>query len=367
MPPPSASRLPPASPASLGYRWPAEWEPHAATWLTWPHNPETWPGRIERVEGAFREIVRGLAGREEVRINVADEAMEKRVRRVLAGAADTGVRFFHIESDDAWVRDHGPLFVTREGDPAMAVVDFGFDAWGRKYPPWDRDAAVARRCAEALGVPRFATPFVLEPGSIDGDGRGTVLTTESCLLNANRLADGEPPRTRERAELELQQMLGARQVVWLGDGIVGDDTDGHVDDFARFVGPGRVVCAQEPDAADTNHRPLAEALRRLRASRDATGRVLEVVPLPMPPPVVEGGDRCPASYANFYLANGVVLVPTFGAPSDERAMAILGECLEGRDVVPIGARDLVVGLGTIHCLTQQVPATQAAPAAGADR
>ena len=346
------------TPASQGYRWPAEWEPHAATWLTWPHNPDTWPGRVERAEAAFAAIVRALAGREEVRINVPDAAAEGRVRWILGPAADAGVRFFHIESDDAWVRDHGPLFVTREQAPALAVVDFAFDAWGRKYPPWDRDAAVARRSAEALGVPRFGADFVLEPGSIDGDGQGTVLTTESCLLNPNRRAPGEPPRTRERAESELERMLGARRVVWLGDGIVGDDTDGHVDDFARFVAPGRVVCAQEPDTGDPNHAPLADALRRLRAARDASGRALEVVPLPMPPPVLEAGARCPASYANFYLANGVALVPTFDAPSDERAIAVLAQCLEGREIVPIEARDLVVGLGTVHCLTQQVPAAQ---------
>lgn len=343
------------TPAAAGYRWPAEWERHQATWLTWPHNPDTWPGCLDAVESAFVEMVRALAGREAVWINVADEAAEERVRGRLAGVG-AELRFFRVPSDDAWVRDHGPLFVTREEAPALAAVDFGFDAWGGKYPPWDRDAAVARRCVEALGVPRFEAPFVLEPGSIDGDGRGTVLTTRACLLNPNRLRPGEPARTRERMEAALADWLGARRVVWLEDGIAGDDTDGHVDDFARFVAPGRVVCCVEEDPSDPNAGPLRAAVETLRTARDATGGRLEVIPLPMPPPVLHGGERCPASYANFLLANGVALVPSFDAPSDGRALAILDECLEGREVVAIPSRALVVGLGAVHCLSQQVPA-----------
>jgi agmatine deiminase len=332
-------------------RWPAEWERHRATWLTWPHNEETWPGRVERVEAAFGDMVAALAGREEVFINVEDARAEARVRSRLdaAGVPAAGLRFFPIPSDDAWVRDHGPLFVERDG--RLAVVAFEFDAWGGKYPPWDRDARVSRRCAAALGVPCRSPAFVLEPGSIDGDGAGTVLTTEACLLARNRQRAGEPPRTRASVEALLAAELGARRVIWLADGIAGDDTDGHVDDFARFVAPGRVVCAQEPDRRDANHAPLRDALERLRAEPG-----LEVVPLPMPPPVVEDGVRRPASYANFYLANGVALVPTFGVPADETALRVLEGCLPEREVVPIPSRDLVVGLGAVHCLTQQVPA-----------
>ena len=346
-----------ATPAALGYRWPAEWEPHRATWLSWPHNADTWPGRLERVHAPFVEMVRALQGREEVRINVGSEALEAEVRRRLhAGGvdADRGVRFFRIATDDAWVRDHGPIFVVREagGRREPAVLDFGFDSWGRKYGPWEQDDAVPRRIAEALGLRRFEPGLVLEGGSIEGNGEGTVLTTESCLLNPNRGAG----RTREALERVLAEQLGARRVLWLGEGIAGDDTDGHVDDLARFVDAGTVVTVVEPDSSDPNHAPLAENLRRLRGMRDADGKPLAVAILPMPPPLVVEGQRCPASYANFYLANGVALVPVFGTPSDARALAVLRECLPGRELVAISAADLVLGLGAIHCLTQQEPA-----------
>jgi agmatine deiminase len=345
------------TPAALGYRWPAEWEPHRATWLSWPHNPETWPGRLERVQGPFVAMVRALQGREEICINAGSEALEAEVRRRLrAGGVDPdrGVRFFRIPTDDAWVRDHGPIFVVRQagGRRERALLDFGFDSWGRKYGPWERDDAVPRRIAESLGLRRFEPGIVLEGGSIDGNGRGTILTTESCLLNPNRGG----LRTRDALERVLAEQLAARQVLWLGEGIAGDDTDGHVDDLARFVDAGSVVTVVEPDASDPNHAPLAENLRRLRAMRDADGKPLAVATLPMPPPLVVDGQRCPASYANFYLANGVALVPVFGAPSDARALAVLRECLPGRELVAIPAGDLVFGLGAVHCLTQQEPA-----------
>jgi agmatine deiminase len=305
----------------------------------------------------FAFMVEVLHARERVCINVADEAMEARVRRRLAarGIDEARVGFLHAPTDDAWVRDHGPIFVRRDSDGEVALVDFDFDAWGGKYPPWERDDDVPRRAAEALGMRRFRGGAVLEGGSIDGDGEGAVLTTESCLLNPNR-GKGRP-RTRESMEALLRDTLAAREVLWLGDGIAGDDTDGHVDDFARFVAPGVVVVALEADPASPNHAPLRENQRRLRELRDARGRRLEQVAIPMPPPLVVAGQPCPASYANFYLANGVALVPTFGAPSDERALAILREGLgAGREVVGVPAADLVVGLGAVHCLTQQQPA-----------
>ena len=345
------------TPRAAGWRWPAEWEPHAATWLSWPHNRQTWPGRLAAAESAFVAMVRALAGRERVRINVADAAMEGRVRRRLGeGGVDAGapVEFHAFPTDDAWVRDHGPVFLVREGrgERERAVVDFRFDAWGGKYPPWERDDAIPARVAAALGLPRFAADFVLEAGSVDGDGQGTVLTTEACLLNPNR----GPRRTREWMEQRLHDFLGAEQVLWLGDGVAGDDTDGHVDDLTRFVAPGRVVTALATDPRDPNHAPLAENLRRLRGMRDARGRPLELATLPMPPPVRVGGERLPASYANFYLANRVALVPVFDVPSDERALKVLAELLPQREIVGISARDLVLGLGAVHCLTQQEPA-----------
>ena len=340
------------TPRAHGFHWPAEWEPHRATWLAWPHNRETWPRSLEAAEEAYEAMVRALQGAETVCITVPDAAREERVRRRLASAGlERGVELHVIPTDDAWIRDHGPIFL-RGAAGESALVDFGFDAWGKKYPPWERDDAVPRAVAAARGVRRFEAGFVLEGGSVDGDGEGTVLTTESCLLHPNR----EAGRTRALMEARLRDFLGAERVLWLGDGIAGDDTDGHVDDVARFVGAATVVAVAEADASDPNHAPLAETLRRLRAMRDARGRRLSVVELPMPPPLEVDGARCPASYANFYLANGRALVPVFDAPSDARALAILRECLPGREVVPIRARDLVVGLGAVHCLTQQEPA-----------
>lgn len=346
-----------ADPAAQGWRWPAEWEPHRATWLAWPHNPETWPGRLERVYAPYVEMVRVLHLHERVCINVCDESMEAQARRRLAAGgvdADRGVEFHHIPTDDTWARDHGPIFLVRErsGGHERAIVDFGFNSWGGKYGPWEQDDAVPARVAQELGLPCFDGGVVLEGGSIDGNGRGAVLTTEACLLHPNR----GPGRTREGMEAVLARLLGARQVLWLGDGIEGDDTDGHIDDLARFVDAGTVVTVTEDSPSDPNHAPLQENLRRLRRARDQDGKPLAVATLPMPPPLQVDGQRCPASYANFYLANGVALVPTFEAPSDARALAVLRELLPGREIVGIPCSDLVYGLGAIHCMTQQEPA-----------
>jgi agmatine deiminase len=350
---------PPAGerPAELGYRWPAEWETHRATWLSWPHNLETWPDCLPAVQDAFGALVAALAPHEGVEIGVADAAMEDGARasiRRAGGDPDRGVRFHRYPTTDAWARDHGPIFVVREraGAREKALVDFRFDNWGRKYPGWELDDAVPGRVAGILDLRRFACGQVLEGGSIDGDGQGTVLTTEQCLLHPNRGAG----RTREGLEALLGGFLGTRRVLWLAGGIEGDDTDGHVDDVARFVAPGVVVAATRADPSDPDHAPLAENLRRLRRMTDARGASLVVVELPMPPPVVHGGRRSPASHANFYLANGVALVPVFGAGTDERALAILRELLPGREIVGIPSRDLVSGFGAVHCVTQQEPA-----------
>jgi agmatine deiminase len=300
--------------------------------------------------------VRALSGRERVRLLVRDAAMEAEARRALAQGgvgADAQVELHRVPTNDSWLRDSGPIFLVR-GEGAhreRALADFRFDSWGGKYPPCDLDDAVPARIEPILALPRFAAGFVLEGGSVDGNGRGSVLTTESCLLNPNR----ERGRTREQMEQRLAAWLGATHVLWLEDGIAGDDTDGHIDDLARFVDASTVVAVVEEDPADANHAPLAANLRRLRSMRDQDGKPLAVVPLPMPPEHVVAGQRCPASYANFYLANGCALVPSFGVPQDERALAVLREVLPGRDVIAVPCGDLVLGLGAIHCLSQQEP------------
>jgi len=348
--------VPQDTPAARGYRWPAEWEPHAATWLSWPKNADTWPGRLERAIEGFVGIVRALHFFERVNLLVDSAGAEQAARaRLVAGGVppEADVRFVLAPTNDAWLRDYGPIFVVR-GEGAQrerALVDFGYNAWGGKYPPFDLDDAIPAELARRLALPRFAADFVLEGGSIDGNGRGTLLTTETCLLHPNRGSG----RTREQMEERLAAWLGVTQVLWLGEGIAGDDTDGHVDDIARFVDAGTLVAAVEDDPHDVNAAPLAANLRRLRGMRDAAGKPLAIATLPMPPALSIAGQRCPASYANFYLANGVALVPTFGAASDARALAVLRELLPGREVIGVRCEELVYGLGAIHCLSQQEP------------
>jgi agmatine deiminase len=340
------------APAELGFRMPAEWAPHQATWISWPHNPETWPGVLTAAEDSMTQAVAALAGGETVRINVLDAAHERHVRARLGSLAESAaVRFHHFPTNDAWCRDHGAIFV-RNDQGELAAVDCGFNAWGGKYPPWDLDDAIPAQMAAALGLPRFTGGLILEGGSIDVNGAGTVLTTEQCLLNENR----NPGLSQAEIEERLGLLFGVRQVLWLGDGIVGDDTDGHIDDITRFVAEDVVVTVVEPDPADPNHAPLAENLARLHGMRLADGRPLRIVELPMPAPVELDGARLPASYGNFYIGNDVVLLPAFDQPADEHVRRILAGCFPGRRVVPIRATELVVGLGAFHCLTQQVPA-----------
>jgi agmatine deiminase len=339
--------------SSRRYRMPPEWAPHQGTWLSWPHNEETWPGCLADAETALERAVVALADAEVVHINVLDAAHEARLaRRFASGVAPARIRFHRIATDDAWCRDHGAIFAF-DGD-VLVALDFQFNAWGEKYVPYDADAAAAGKMAAALDVPGVAIDRVLEGGSIEVNGAGCVLTTEQCLLNPNR----NPDLSRSDVEAMLKRYLGVEQVVWLGDGIVGDDTDGHIDDLTRFVDDATVVTVVEANRDDANYAPLAENLERLRAVRLRDGRPLTIVELPMPDPVHGIRGRLPASYANFYIGNGVVILPVFGAPQDARAIDVLTRCFPTRRVVPIDARALVVGLGTFHCLTQQIPSAR---------
>jgi agmatine deiminase len=351
-------------PADLGLRLPAEWEPHEATWIAWPHRRDDWPGKFGPVPWVYAEIVRHLHQSERVCILVNDAAAEGRARRRLArsGIELGRVRFFRCPTDRVWTRDYGPLFV-KDAAGAVAVTDWRFNAWA-KYDDWQRDDTVPARVAESLGLRRWQPEVggrrvVLEGGSIDVDGRGLLLTTEECLLSPIQARN--PGLGREELERVLGAYLGVRKVLWLGRGIAGDDTHGHVDDLARFVGPGTVVTAVEDDPGDVNHEPLRENLERLRGLTDLDGHPLRVHTLPMPAPLVFDGQRLPASYANFYIANDRVLVPTFNDPNDRRALGVLAELFPGRTVVGIHAVDLVWGLGTLHCLTQQQPGGKGSP------
>lgn len=352
---------PSQTPATLGYRMPAEWEPHAATWIGWPHNAGDWPGKLAAIHWVYGEIVRKLTPGENVRILVNSAVHEKQARRILkrVGVDFSRVEFFQIPTNRGWTRDFGPIFVT---DPAgrrpPAIVRFKFNAWA-KYPDWQLDNQVVESAAGMLGIPCFQAKYkkrevVLEGGSIDSNGQGAILTTEECLLDPV-VQVRNPGLTKTDLEIVIHDYLGAEQVLWLNKGIQGDDTHGHIDDVCRFVKPDTVVLCEEPDSQDENHAILKENAECLQDVRLANGAKLQVVPLPMPHPLYLDNQRLPASYANFYIANAAVLVPTFNDPRDRLALGILAELFPDREVVGIHAVDLVWGLGTLHCLTQQQP------------
>jgi agmatine deiminase len=341
---------------------PAEWETHEATWIAWPHRLTDWPGRFAPIPWVYGEIVRKLAAGEEVRAIVPSRSHEAAARRVLARVgADLGrVEFFRWPVDRGWTRDFGPVFVKRtSGRAETAIARFLFNGWA-KYPDWKKDAEVPPRAARALGLRMLPVrargrDVVLEGGSFEVNGLGTVLTTEECLLDP-AVQVRNPGFTRDDYGRVFAAALGAPNVVWLGKGIAGDDTHGHVDDLCRFVGPRTIVLVRERDAQDANYRALEENRERLQGAKLEDGSRPEVVSLPMPAPLSFAGQRLPASYANFLIANAAVLVPTFNDPHDRLALGILGELFRDRPVVGIHAVDLVWGLGTIHCLTQQQPA-----------
>jgi agmatine deiminase len=352
------------TPASLGYRMPAEWEPHTATWLSWPRREGiSFPDSFDRVMPALRALVEALTQSERVCINVSDSAHEAEARSVLDGLpmepvgnathgiAGGQITFHPVATNEPWCRDHGPIFLTRDRDPRLAIVDWDYNAWGNKYPPFDLDEVVPTRLAEILKLPVFYPRMILEGGSIDVNGSGALLTSESCLLNKNR----NPNLSRDEIERRLRNYLGVTDILWLGDGIDGDDTDGHIDDLTRFVSERTVVTVFEENRDDENYQPLQENLARLREFK-IDGHKLDILTLPMPKKIVREGMRLPASYANFYVANTRVLVPTFADPNDEAALSVMRQCFPDRDVIGIDCRELIWGLGTFHCLTQQQPA-----------
>jgi agmatine deiminase len=340
------------TPAALGYRMPAEWEPHAATWLSWPRREGiSFPGAFDRVLPALRRMVEELLTSEQVCLNVCHGAHEAEARAVLEGLPFERLTFHRIPTNEPWCRDHGPIFLTRAEDPRLAIVDWDYNAWGGKYPPCDLDEVVPTRVGEILNAPVFCPHMILEGGSIEVNGAGALLTSEACLLNPNR----NPTLGRAEIEQRLRDYLGVTEILWLGEGIEGDDTDGHVDDLARFVSERTVVTVVEENRADANYEPLQENLARLRAMK-VGGLPLEVVILPMPARIVREEQRLPASYANFYIANESILLPSFADPNDTVAETALRKVFPTRKIVPIDCTELIWGLGAFHCLTQQQPA-----------
>ena len=356
------------SPASNGFRMPAEWEPHAATWIAWPHNRRDWPGKIAPVQWVYGEIARKVTHGENLRILVNSPVHEKQAQRILTrvGVDPERVEFFRIPSNLGWTRDTGPIHLRREvlGRPELAIAGFAFNAWA-KYPDWDLDRRIPARVAAATGrallpVAFRGRPVVLEGGSIDVNGRGSLVTTEECLLDGN-VQVRNPGLGREDLGVIMADNLGAQNVLWLGSGITGDDTHGHVDDLCRFVGPATLVLCRESDPKDANYRVLEENRERAEGFRLEDGCRVALAFIPMPAPLSLQGQRLPASYANFYVTNTSVLVPTFNDPNDRVALGILADLFPGRAVVGIHAVDLVWGLGTLHCLTQQEPAGEPSP------
>jgi agmatine deiminase len=354
------AETPAQTPAAGGFRMPAEWHPHESTWLTWPKDPETWPDRVTQVEEIYLQMIAALAPHELIDLLVDDRETEQVVRQRCGDAVASRIRFHHLQTVDSWIRDYGPNFLLGPKGQ-IAFNDWIFNAWGNKYEMLKQDDTIPLRLEPILKLARFSPGIVMEGGSIEVNGAGCVLTTEQCLLNQNR----NPDLSREEIEQYLKDYLGVTKVLWLGEGIVGDDTDGHIDDIARFVAPNVIACAVEDDPADANYEILQDNLARLKSMTDADGNRFEIVALPMPG-IVGGSstaardlERLPASYANFYIANSVILAPVFGHANDVRAVDTLQRLFPTRRIVAINCEPLVWGMGTIHCVTQQQPQIRA--------
>ncbi|HTR28899.1 MAG TPA: agmatine deiminase family protein [Puia sp.] len=342
-------------PKEAGYYFPAEFAPHRATWLSWPHKEASWPGKIHTIYPAYSRFVRELARGEEVCINVKDAHMQAAAvgHLEVAGVDMERVHFYPFPTNDAWCRDHGPAFlINPKAEHKKIIVDWNYNAWGNKYPPFDLDDDIPTHIGKALGLPVFYPGIIMEGGSVDFNGAGTLITSTCCLLNPNR----NPGLDRDKIEEYLRNYYGVDQVLWVSEGIVGDDTDGHIDDTVRFVNEDTVVTVIEEDATDENYPLLKDNLAELSRMRLLNGKQLNIVELPMPSAVIYEDQRLPASYANFYIANESVIVPTYRCDRDERALRVLQDCFPGRRIVGIDSTDIIWGLGSFHCLSQQEPA-----------
>jgi agmatine deiminase len=341
------------TPKQQGFYFPAEFAPHEATWLSWPHKEASWPGKIETIFPVYAEFVKRVAEGEKVNINVADETLKAKATHHLqkAGADLSKVNFFLHPTNDAWCRDHGPAFLIHKIEKKKMIVDWGYNAWGGKYPPFDLDDVIPTKIGGKLNLPVVHPGIVMEGGSVEFNGKGTVLTTTACLLNPNR----NPHLNQKQIEEYLHGYYGVENILWLGDGIVGDDTDGHIDDLTRFVNEDTVVTVVESNKKDENYAPLKENVETLAKLRLENGKAVNVIELPMPAAIVYEDQRLPASYANFYIANKYVVVPTFRDKNDDRALTILQKCFPDRKVIGLDSVDIIWGLGSFHCLSQQEP------------
>jgi agmatine deiminase len=346
--------FPTNTPQQAGYYFPAEFAPHEATWLSWPHKEASWPGKIDTIFAPYSEFIFYLANSEKVRINVLDEAMQQFAMQHLqkANVNLANVEFFMHPTNDAWCRDHGPAFLINPAAPQKkVVVDWGYNAWGNKYPPFDLDDVIPTSIAKHFNLPVYHPGIVMEGGSVEFNGAGTLLTSTACLLNPNR----NPQLSQQQIEAFLCAYYGVHQILWVDEGIIGDDTDGHIDDTVRFVNAHTVLSVVEENTKDENYALLQHNLKQLSQMRLPNGQSLDIIELPMPDPVIYEDQRLPASYANFYIANKYVIVPTFRCSKDDRALEIISNCFPERKVVGIDSTDIIWGLGSFHCLSQQEP------------
>jgi agmatine deiminase len=342
------------TPKELGYYFPAEWEKHDATWLSWPHKEASWPGKIEKIYDVYAQFVGILAKGEKVCINVNDQAMQMKAEHHLnqANVNFARVQFFLHPTNDAWCRDYGPAFLIRPSSfQSKAIVDWRYNAWGGKYPPYHLDDQIPTLIARHLGIPCFTPNLIIEGGSVDFNGAGTLLTTKSCLLNSNR----NPQCSQNEIEQYLMQFYGVDQILWLESGIEGDDTDGHIDDLTRFVNANSVATIVADHSSHPDYKVLKANLKALESMRLLNGQHLNIIELPVPSPYFEQGQFLPCSYANFYISNAAVVVPTFEDPNDEKALDILSTCFKDRKVIGLNSKDIIWGLGSFHCLSQQEP------------